>query len=104
RCSTRESCSRGGKRTVEIGHLRSVSSQGGRVGGLIGGREVGRKNSETGLIQNWGCVQGAKNVENGHLEGLRTAEHQAKAGRARAHQRWHVARNIISLFCAYCSI
>jgi len=40
-----------GRQNVENGHLRSISSKGGTIGGSISGPKVGRRNVESGHMQ-----------------------------------------------------
>lgn len=52
-----EKCKEVGRRNVESGHLRNISSLGGKIGGKI----VGRKNAESGHLaqlnlQKWMCT------------------------------------------------
>jgi hypothetical protein len=120
------------RKNVESGHLDRIRrlaalsltpeqrSKFGHVGGSIGGRISGpiqgRKNVESGHIQELGRIQGCKNVENGHIQSLGRAQgrkniengHLARitvlGGRAASHIRWHVRRGIINPNCRLCHV
>jgi hypothetical protein len=88
-----------------------AASKGGRIGGSITGpknKELGRGIFALTLEQHRGnsSKAGRKNVQSGHLDSLRTPEHQAVAGRVggkiTAHIRWHVQRNVVKEGCALC--
>jgi hypothetical protein len=103
----------GGSSNVRSGHLKSISSKGGLSGGFSNGHINGLALAKAhkgvcapGIAAKGGRIGGPKAgkmaVESGQLEGLRTPEHQSKAGRSANHNRWHVNRNIINPNCKLC--
>jgi hypothetical protein len=65
--ATKASRSKGGKKNVESGHLKSIQSMGGKIGGKISGR----MNVESGHLKSiqsmGGKIGGKKCVESGHM-------------------------------------
>jgi hypothetical protein len=117
---TKVSCSKGGQANAKSGWAAQL----GRSG--VGGRISGSKAAASGQIQALGYVQGRLNVENGHLDSIRSLANQVKGGRvsgknrvesghmakiqtpenrAKAnHVRWHINRNVLNPNCSFCSI
>jgi hypothetical protein len=104
---------KGGRRNVESGHLKSISSKGGLASGFSNGRKNGLilAREKRGVCAPGTAVKGGKAggpkagriaVESGQLESLRTFEHQSQAGKVANHNRWHVKRNIINPNCKLC--
>lgn len=74
-----------GLKNVKSGHLKSISSLGGKASGPISGK----RNAESGWmlkVQKMGLGKGGKI---GGPKGM--------------HTRWHVNRNVVSPNCKYCS-
>jgi hypothetical protein len=103
----------GGKEHVRSGHLRAISSKGGRSRTQESKRRNGlqlllnkRGVFAPGIAAQGGRVGGPKAgrlaVESGQLAGLRTFEHQSSASKSANHNRWHVNRNIVNPKCLLC--
>ena len=103
----------GGAGHVKSGHLRSISSKGGKSSGPSNGRKNGLKlavekrgvcapgmGNKGGRIG--GPISGRMAVESGQLASLRTFEHQSDASKHANHNRWHVKRNIVNQNCILC--
>jgi len=104
---------KGGRTNVASGHLRSISSKGGKSCDP----SIKRKNGlnllaqkrgvfAPGVASSGGKAGGPKSgriaVESGQLASLRTFEHQSNASKFANHNRWHVKRNIINPECKLC--
>lgn len=103
----------GGRSHVLSGHLKSISSKGGKAGGSRNGHINGLAlvKAKRGLFKPGIASKGGKiggpicgriAAESGQLAKLRTFEHQSKAGKSVNHNRWHINRNIINPQCALC--
>jgi hypothetical protein len=87
---------------------KEVHAAGGRAAGRIAADKVGFLDSirtpET--CSQGGKIGGRKVAESGRLStiglGIRTAESEAKGGRACCHLRWHVRRNRPNPRCEFC--
>lgn len=79
---------RNGQRNVESGHLRSISSKGGKVSGAI----QGQKNKESGFMSRVGKS----------ISGEDRQRRCSKGGVNWSHERWHIRRNVISPTCKLC--
>jgi len=75
---------KGGLRNVESGHLKSISSKGGKVAGSL----VGTRNRESGWMKKVQLMGLGKGGKIGGPKGM--------------HTRWHVNRGIVSNQCKYC--
>jgi hypothetical protein len=104
---------KGGRSNVVSGHLRSISSKGGKSGDGVAKRRNGldllkqkRGVFAPGIASLGGLIGGPKAgriaVESGQLARLRTSEHQSIASKTANHNRWHVKRNIKNPECKLC--
>ena len=85
-----------GRRCVENGHLARICVLGGRIAGRAAAKSgqiasIATPESRAKGGRMGGRIAGRKNVESGHLTRL-------------AHNRWHVARDIVNVECELCQV